>query len=390
MLIETKEQEVVGVPFHASAARPASLVMRALWTTFRVAFQASLRLPEPWLSWLAGRDESLDRLGLSQLDPRARLHARFVRRFTHVSSADPVEARSPRLVSLWLLEGKPERMRSCQDYVVPGPGGALRARLYTPHDCHAATPALIYLHFGGGVTGDLETCHTACTIIAKHANCKVLSVDYRLAPEHRFPAAVFDVVAAFKWLRSKAGTLGIDPDRIGVGGDSAGGNLAAAASLFLREEGGPMPVMQLLLYPVLEMARRELPETPFDHCYPLTREEMAWFADLYVGGPKDASDPLCSVLRASSFVGLPSTVLGLARHDVLFNEGNAYAAHLRADGVPVAERIFDTLPHAFSAMSGGLPAARAALIEIAALTGRALRTETCAASGVLRPNSQGV
>ncbi len=283
------------------------------------------------------------------------------------------EARAPRLLSLSLLEGRPLPMRETRELILPGPGGPLRARFYHPASAPRPSPALIFLHFGGCVLGDLETCHTACTILAQHGGFRVLSVEYRLAPEHRHPAALEDAVAALRWLRSEAATLGIDPTAIGIGGDSAGGYLAAASSLWLAAKGEPPPKCQLLIYPVLEMDRLALPPTPWDDCYPLTRSEIDWFARQYLRNPSDADDPLCSVARAPSLVAMPPTILVQAGHDLLFDEGALLAVRLRQDGVPLVHRVYPTLPHAFSAMSGGVPAARAALIETAIATGATLR-----------------
>lgn len=325
-----------------------------------------LTLPAPLLGRLAGSAKST-------ADPRARFHAWLVTRFGGAATSDPVEARKPHLLSLFLLDGLPLPMESCRDITIPGPGGPLRARHYVPRDCPEPAPALIFFHFGGCVLGDLETSHTACTLLAHHARCQVISVAYRLAPEHKFPAAVEDALAAWHWLRGAARTMAIDPDRIALGGDSAGGYLAAAAALSLRDAAEALPRAQLLIYPVLEMDRDALPHTPFDACYPLTRADMSWFAAQYMNGPEDAANPLCSIARAPELSGLPPTLLIQARHDILFDEGDRFAHRLRAEQVPLVRRVHPTLPHAFSAMTGGLPAARKALIDTAHLLGHALR-----------------
>lgn len=311
--------------------------------------------------------------GRTAPDARALFHAWVVRRFGAPAARDPVELRKPRLLSLKLLDGRPTRMRECFDILIPAPAHPLRTRLYVPETCTAPAPALVFLHFGGGVIGDLETSHTACSLLAQHARCKVLSVEYRLAPEHRFPAALQDAIMAFRWLRQQAEQLGIAQDRIGIGGDSAGGCLAAATSLFLRDKAEPMPCVQLLMYPVVEMDRANTPGTEFDDCYPLSRADMIWFASHYVGDPSDAADPLCSIGRAVSLAGLPPTLFVQAGYDLLFEEGSQFIHRLEADGVPVLHRVYPSLPHAFSAMTGGLPEARSALIETAGLLGRALR-----------------
>ncbi|WP_177228004.1 alpha/beta hydrolase [Hyphomicrobium facile] len=251
----------------------------------------------------------------------------------------------------------------------------LPARLYRPNSAMAAdAPLLIYLHFGGCVLGDLDTCHTACSLIAEHSGCLVLSVGYRLAPEHRFPAAVEDVLTAFHWVRSTAHRIGADPTRVAIGGDSAGAYLAIAASLCLRDQQQPMPCLQLLIYPVVDMDRRAMPVTPHDGNYPLSREDMIWFADQYIRAPIDVDDPRCSVGRAKSLSDLPPTIMVHAGNDLLLSEGIALAQRLAREGNPVTTLDYPALPHAFTAMSGGVPRAREALIEIASTIAAHLKT----------------
>lgn len=334
------------------------------WRLFRRFFQLGLKLPETMLSALAG--PSMAKPGLPALDVRARFHAWFVTRFRSPAGSEPSDRRLPSLLSLALLDGEPPETVTCTDILVAGPAGPLPSRLYRPASAPAPrAPILVYFHFGGCVLGDLDTCHTACAIIAEKAGCLVLSVSYRLAPEHRFPAALDDAIAAFRWTRDSALSLGGDPQRIAIGGDSAGGYLAAAASLSLRDQGEPMPCLQVLIYPVLEMDRRAMPPTVFDDNYPLTRDDMIWFSDLYMRDGRDAEDPRCSPARAASLYGLPPTLLVQAGHDLLFDEGEAFGERLAGEGVPLSRLAYPTLPHAFTAMAGGLPGARRALEDIA-------------------------
>jgi len=334
------------------------------WRIFRRLFRLALSLPEPVLSGLAGR--SMLKPGIPALDVRARFHAWFVTRFGRSNGDAPADKRLPSLLSLALLDARPPASVTCRPTTVASPAGPLPARLYRPASAPARNaPILIYFHFGGCVLGDLDTCDTACALIAEKAGCLVLSVAYRLAPEHRFPAAVDDALASFRWVQANAGHIGADPSLIAIGGDSAGGYLAAAASLCLRDQKAALPFLQVLIYPVLEMDRRDMPPTPFDHNYPLTREDMIWFSDLYMNDIGDAADPRCSVARADRLAGLPPTLLVQAGHDLLHAEGAAFALRLEQEAVPLLRLDYPTLPHAFTAMSGGLPKARAALIEIA-------------------------
>lgn len=345
-----------------------------LWQLFRGAFRLALHLPGPLLLRISGQQ----RLTIEGrvLDPRVQFHAWLVRRFRTPVAPDPVEQRKPALLSIGLLEGRPLSMAALTDRSIPGPAGAMNVRIYHPHTAPAIAPILVYYHFGGCVIGDLETCHTACSMIAHHAGCIVVSADYRLAPEHKYPAALEDALAAYQWARDNALSLGGDPELVGVGGDSAGGYLSAAVSLAMLRDGHKPPCMQLLIYPVVEMDRTSMPATGFDTSYPLSRADMIWFAEHYLREPRDADDPMCSIGRAETLAGLPDTIVVLAGHDVLHDEGADFARRLVAEGVPTVLRSYDRLAHAFTAMSGGVPAARQAMIEIAELVGQTFKSHS--------------
>jgi acetyl esterase len=333
---------------------------RGSWKLLRRAFQFLL----PALS-LAFALTSMATT-MPGIDPRAGIHAWIVRRFGRSRGYAPEELRKPSLLSLFLLEGPSSPSVAATDLSIVGPVVELPARLYRPKSTNAPRlPLLIYLHFGGGVLGDLDTSHTVCSLIAEHAHCLVLSVGYRLAPEHRFPAALDDVLTAFDWVRLHSAHLGADADRIAIGGDSAGGHLSAAATMSLRDHGANMPCAQLLIYPVVDMDRRAMPPTAFDEIYPLTRSDMIWFAEQYMHDNRDAQDPRCSIGRAESLAGLPPTILVHAGCDVLRGEGLDFGKRLRAEGNAVTTLDYPSLPHAFTAMSGGVPRAREAIIEIA-------------------------
>ena len=237
-----------------------------------------------------------------------------------------------------------------EDCVALGPGGDLPVRVYTP-DGEAATRAgLVYFHGGGWVAGDLETMDRVCRNLAAGAGCVVVSVDYRRAPEHRFPAAADDAYAAVAWVAANAGVLGIDAARIAVAGDSAGGNLAAVVSQMARDRGGPHVAFQLLIYPVID---HDLVTPSYVECadgYALTRDMMAWFWDQYVPDVAGRGNPYAAPLRAASLAGLPPAVIHVAGSDPLRDEGLAYGAALQAAGVPVEVRNFDTMIHGYLQM----------------------------------------
>jgi len=275
-------------------------------------------------------------------------------------------------------------LRTVRDLRIDGPDGDLPIRTYRP--AVEEPPALVFYHGGGWVLGTLDSADDVCRKLADRAGCLVVSVDYRLAPEHPFPAAVDDAVAALSWVATHAADLGADPDRLGVAGTSAGGNLAAAAALRARDgtlgggdssedfgggdspeglTGGPDLDGQFLLYPITDRAfdtdsYREHADGPL-----LTRADMAWFWDQYLRSPVDAHNPFASVLRAPDVAGVaPATVL-IAGHDVLRDEGVAYARKLADAGVPIDHEHYPSLAHGFLSLTDEVPAADEAMDDLA-------------------------
>jgi acetyl esterase len=262
-------------------------------------------------------------------------------------------------------ERPPLPMARIEPVEIPRPGGTIGARLYTPLG-PLPSALLVYYHGGGWVIGDLETHGKPCRFLATHAGVRVLAVDYRLAPEHPFPAAPEDAFAAYVWARANAGDLGIEPARIGVGGDSAGANLAAVTCLLAREEGSPPPAMQMLIYPVTT-AVEELPSRrTFREGFILTRRDMDWFEDRYLPPGVDRGDPRVSVLQADDLGGLPPAYLATAGFDPLRDEGEAYALRMREAGVRVAMRRHAGLVHTYANLTAICPSAHGAMLEAAA------------------------
>jgi acetyl esterase len=250
---------------------------------------------------------------------------------------------------------------------IPGQAGRIPARLYVPGGlpAGAAAPLLVYFHGGGWVIGDLDTHDGVCRFLAAAAGTAVLAVDYRLAPEHPFPAAVEDAWAGFAWALTNAAELGIDPARIAVGGDSAGGNLAAVVSLLARAGGGPMPAMQLLIYPPTDSAG-DLPSRQlFSEGFLLTKGDMDAFERAYLPPGTDATDPRVSILLAPDLRGLPPAYVATAGFDPLRDEGEAYALRMREAGVQVALRRHPGLIHSFANQTAISRTARGAMLEAA-------------------------
>ena len=227
-------------------------------------------------------------------------------------------------------------------------------------------PAFVYFHGGGWVIGNIDTHDSLCRYLANAARCIVVSADYRLAPEHKFPAAVEDCFAATAWVAGEAARLGIDPERLAVGGDSAGGNLAAVVSLLARDRGVPRLCYQALVYPAVDCAMTHPSHDRFAEGYLLTRTTLRWFYDHYLRGSDDIGDWRASPLRAADLSDVAPAMVVTACNDVLCDEGEAYAWRLREHGVPVELRRFPDQIHGFLTMGKIVRAAQPALDEVAA------------------------
>jgi acetyl esterase len=234
-----------------------------------------------------------------------------------------------------------------EDRVLPGPGGELPVRIYTPAGA-GPFPILMYFHGGGFVLGSLDNSETVCRVLSTQSGSIVISVDYRLAPEHKFPAAVEDCCAATCWAAAHAQEIGGDASRLAVSGDSAGGNLAAVVALRCRDEAGPALCGQLLIYPVTEhySAGMESYASNADG-YFLTKLAMQWFLDHYLNGPEDAAHPHLAPLRVTSLGGLPPAFVITAEYDPLRDEGDRYAKRLREAGVDTVHRPCEGMIHGF-------------------------------------------
>ncbi|MFY9764016.1 MAG: alpha/beta hydrolase [Mycobacterium sp.] len=252
------------------------------------------------------------------------------------------------------------------DLSIPGPAGQIPARHYRPATTKP-TPFLVFYHGGGWTIGDLDTHDALCRLTCRDADVHVLSVDYRLAPEHPAPAAVDDAYAAFRWAHEHAGDLGAIPDKLAIGGDSAGGNLAAIVSQLARDDGGPTPVLQWLIYPRTDFTAKTRSLSLFAEGFLLTKRYMDWFETQYLGDSDlEPTDPRISPLLAESLSGLPPALIATAGFDPLRDEGDRYAAALRAAGTPVDLRSMGSLTHGFAnlfPLGGGSAVATTELIS---------------------------
>jgi acetyl esterase len=283
----------------------------------------------------------------------------------------PKDARQLFLETRPLSTPVPPEIGSARTLMADGPQGQIPLRLYRPAGVPASTPLPVYVYFHGGgwVIGDLETHDVICRQLTAESGASVISVDYRRAPEHKFPAAADDAWAAVRWIVAHAAELGVDAERLAVGGDSAGGNLAAVVALMARDAGGPRIALQVLVYPVTDLGAEAKSYEDFAEGYMLTRESMRWFRAHYLNGKEDAADWRASPLRANSLAGLPPALIITAGFDPLRDEGEAYAARLRAAGVTVDYVCFGGMIHGFAAMGRVLDTA----LRAVALIGGALR-----------------
>lgn len=264
---------------------------------------------------------------------------------------------------LFAPPGERESVRKIEDLAVQTEGVEIPMRIYTPAGGSGPLPVLVYLHGGGWVIGDIETYDIPCRALANGAGCIVASVDYRLAPEHKFPIPAEDCYRAVNWVARNTALFGGDPARIAIGGDSAGGNLSAVVTLMARDRGGPKIVFQLLIYPVTNYALNTTSYRTNADGYMLTKGAMEWFWNHYLSSPDDGANPYASPLRATNLAGLPPALVITAEYDPLRDEGIAYADKLRAAGVHVTHTYYEGMIHGFFTMGHILERGKEAIDE---------------------------
>lgn len=272
----------------------------------------------------------------------------------------------------WMF-GSTSRLQSVEDIVIPSAGGDIPARRYTPLGDGPTVGTLVYFHGGGWVVGSLDSGHSGCAFLAANANVTVFAVDYRLAPEHPFPAGIDEATAAFRWIRDNASALGIDPRTIAVGGDSAGGNFAAVVSLDTKDDPDGAPAFQLLFFPVTDLSTKHRSYELFSDGYFLTEAQMDWYKSHYLAHEDDALDPRVSPLLAPDLGGLPPAYVAVSGFDVLRDEGLEYAARMQAAGVSVTTRNHTGHIHGFVNSTGVGTTSAAAMREAAAALASGLR-----------------
>jgi acetyl esterase len=308
------------------------------------------------------------------LDPQARalIDLMLERQVPPTHTLSPTEARHFYRERRGFTQPEAPAVGRVQDLRIAGPGGALPVRLYQPPPAPGSQephPVLVYYHGGGWVIGDLDTHDVVCRQLCLDGGCAVLAVDYRLGPEHRFPAATDDALAAVRWLRAQGEALGLDAARLALGGDSAGGNLAAATALAMCDAGDAPARLQLLIYPATDMRLSAPSHTTNGQGYVLTHDTITWFREHYIADPAQWTDWRASPLLAVDLSHLPPALVLTAGFDPLRDEGRQYADALSAAGVASQYVCFERQIHGFITMGRVIDEANTAL----ALCGSALR-----------------
>jgi acetyl esterase len=270
------------------------------------------------------------------------------------------------------LAGPPVAVGAVRDVEAPGPRGPIPVRVYTPEGADAVRPLFVWFHGGGYTCGSRESYDAVCRLLTRESGCVVASVDYRLAPEFPAPAPFEDCYAAFEWLAAHAAELGADPSRIGVGGDSAGGNLAASVAIRARDANGPKILHQLLVYPNVTNRSDDASFRAYGDGYFLDAERIAFYYRNYIPAPEHADAPGAYANKAETLRGLPPATIVLAECDPLHDQGVAYAERLRADGVPAEVREYPGMIHAFFSFIGIFDDGRRAVTEAGRTVGAAL------------------
>ncbi len=302
------------------------------------------------------------------LDPQVKVLVDMMKNMSF-SGLSPAEARKQTNEMRALRTVNPEAVAKVEDRKIPGPAGSIPVRIYTPAG-KGPFPVLVYYHGGGFVIGDLDSHDGVCRSLTNGAGCVTVSVDYRLAPENKFPAAVEDAYSAALWVAENAPQFNADPKRLAVGGDSAGGNLSAVVSIMARDRQAPRIAFQLLIYPATDITC-STPSHKTNTEYVLTPAEISWFMGHYLRSDADRRNPLASPSFAASFKGLPPALIITAEFDPLRDEAEDYGQKLREAGVPVQISRYEGMVHGFVSMGDMLDKGKQGVAEAAAALKRA-------------------
>ena len=324
-----------------------------------------MALPAPLLRAMSGGEAV--QVGGRTLDPQFQVMTHAARNNPKMSAFPAPVARAAAAAGFRSAGGPLEPGVKAEDFDIPAPHGVLPARSNRPDNQDPAAPVFVYLHMGGGVIGDLDTGHAFCSILARGARCAVVSIDYRLAPEHPFPAGLDDSLFAYRWTRDNAARFGAPPGVAALGGDSMGGNFAAIICQDLKLAGEPQPALQLLLYPATDITSETQSMTTYADSFPLTTDTMTWFMGHYVPEGIDHAHVRLSPMKAADLSGLAPAIVVTAGFDPLSDQGEIYAHRLQDAGVPALYRCYEPLVHGFIGFTGLVKAADIAAREVAGM-----------------------
>ena len=328
-----------------------------------ILVKTMMKLPDGLIVKMAG-GKSLE-LGGRTLDPRFQFFAHVASKQPAMSTLSPVEARAGSADALAVLAAPLPDGVTTSDFALKAPGRDIPVRLYKPAVQDKRSPIMVYLHMGGGVIGDLEICHAFCGLLVEKTGGPILSVDYRLAPEHKFPAGLEDCIFAYEWALKNAAAYGAPAGHAALGGDSMGGNFTAIITQEMVRQHKPVPDLQLLIYPATDMTHEYASRQIYGETYPLSKATMDWFMDHYLPEGQDLEDLRISPMLEGAMSQLPPAIVATAGFDPLCDEGEAYARKLEESGVSAKFDCYDSLAHGFTAFMSVSPAARAACVEIA-------------------------
>jgi acetyl esterase len=330
-----------------------------------------LKLPPGMLVRLSGG--APHEIGGRTLDPHLQFIAHGAKRQPDMASMSVEEARAASGQGLAMFAAKPAPGVYWDDFELHASDRKIPVRLYRADHPDGDIPMLVYFHFGGGVIGDLETCHAFCSMLAAKSGGPVLSVDYRLAPEHPWPAGLEDCRFAYEWALRHGADFGAPDGVAALGGDSMGGNFTAILAQEAKRNGLPAPSLQVMIYPAIDLSRTWPSHETYGETYPLSRQTMDWFMGHYLPEGADRADLQISPGQESDLTDLPPAIVITAGFDPLVDEGQAYGERLDSAGVETVYRCYDSLAHGFTAFTAVSPAAEAACQEIAADVARALK-----------------
>lgn len=322
-----------------------------------------MKLPDGLIVRMAG-GKPLE-LGGRTLDPRFQFFAHMAGKQPAMSTLSAVEARTASADGLAMLAAPLPDGVTTSDFALKAPDRDIPVRLYKPAVQDKRSPMMVYLHMGGGVIGDLETCHAFCGLLAEKTGGPILSVDYRLAPEHKFPAGLEDCMFAYEWALKNAAAYDAPAGHAALGGDSMGGNFTAIITQEMLRQHKPVPDLQLMIYPATDLTHDYASRQTYGETYPLSSATMEWFMDHYLPQGQDRGDVRISPMLEGQLSQLSPAIVATAGFDPLCDEGEAYARKLEEAGVSVKVDCYDRLAHGFTAFMGVSPAARAACVEIA-------------------------